>query len=85
MRARQRGQRGGVGGGLDVALLRVLPSDVDGDAGEAQQHDQEEREDHQHLAAHQFTTIVAVAVWAKRPLTSVPIRPPMNGTITSDR
>ena len=81
--ARQASQRGGVGRGLDVALLRVLAPDVDGQPGEAEQHDQDQREDHQHLAAHQFTTIVAVARWTKRPLPSVPSRPLMNGTMTS--
>ena len=34
------GERGGVGRGLDVALLGVLPPEVDGDAGEAEQNDQ---------------------------------------------
>ena len=84
------GEGGGIGGGLHVPALRHLAADVDRESGEREQQREEDGEDHEHLtalgaAAHQFTTIVADAVWTKRPPPSVERRSPMNGTMMSDR
>ena len=72
-----------------MALLGVLAADIDGQAGDAKQHDQHDGEDDQHLAprsaSHQLTTMVAVARWVNRPFESVLISAPMKGTMMSDR
>jgi hypothetical protein len=73
-----------------VPALGHLPADVDSEPGEREEQREEDGEDHEHLSAlvaasHQFTTIVADAVWTKRPPPSVERRSPMNGTMMSDR
>ena len=84
------GQGPGVDRRLNVPPLGRDPSDVDRHARECQQHDEEDGEDDEHLparrgAAHQFTTIVVVACWTKRPFASWGRSALMNGTTMSDR
>ena len=82
-------QRGRVGRGLDVALLRVLAADVD------RQRRRSAMSTTSRIANMTSTwpRTAPASVdhhgggdrWAKRPLASVPISPPMNGTMMSDR